>query len=420
MSIALLKYKYPDFLTKILSLSFMGLFLAGLLLSYLYPIMRYLMWIAGGGLIGLYMVFTLTKKIKLAKEILFYCLFVVWATISGIIVAKDQEKFLDYVQLVFAIMLLAIAISGFVAYFGYLSSVTGIMTIAVSIIDLYFLRTEDLYLIFNTSTSYRAMAFLSNPNAFAYFNLLAVYSILLNLGKNNKKRFKILTWGLIALFSLSIIASGSQKAFYGLIILILGWLWFCYSRLAFNRLFNIILICIGLFLLYSVINFTLSYTYTGQRIQNIVDGRDVSTLIREQMYLVGWEIFTANPIAGVGMSQYTVVSGFGTYSHSDYIELLSTTGIVGFCLYSAIYLILSWRLIRLRRERLDIKSIYEIGLINAFVLMSIVLSFSRISFLNPEGWYMLSGIIGYTYWIEKRSLNFNWTMNTEEVSGIIN
>jgi O-antigen ligase len=402
MSIALLKYKHRNLSTKILSLGLMGLVLASALLSNLYPFMRYLMWIAGGGLISLYMLFIIKIRNIFAKEILFYCLFVVWATASGIIVAGDEGLFLGYAQLILAIMLLAIAISGFVAYFGYFSSLTRILTIAVLIMDLYFLRTGDLYLIFNTTSQYRATVLVTNPNQFGYYNLLAVYSIILYLGKTTQKRVRILEYGLFALFSLCIIASGSQKAFYGLIILILGWLWFCYGRLIIKRPLYIIAIVIGMAFLFYSVNFVFNHTNIGIRIQNTIIGNDVSTLIREQLYLEGWKIFTTNPIAGIGLSQFPVFSSFDTYSHSDYIELLSTTGIVGFCLYITIYLILFIRLNRLQRKRLDFRSAYEIGSIQAFLLMSIVLSFSRISFLSLEYWFMFSGMIGYTYWIEKK------------------
>lgn len=66
--------------------------------------------------------------------------------------------------------------------------------------------------------------------------------------------------------------------------------------------------------------------------------------LRYEMYMAGFEMFRANPIAGVGLGQFQAMFATGQYSHSDIVESLSTTGFVGFILYQSFYVLLLLRL----------------------------------------------------------------------------
>jgi O-antigen ligase len=47
----------------------------------------------------------------------------------------------------------------------------------------------------------------------------------------------------------------------------------------------------------------------------------------------------------VGIGNYAIVSGFGTYSHSTYAEAISCTGILGSLLYFCGYIIIGYKLV---------------------------------------------------------------------------
>ena len=65
-------------------------------------------------------------------------------------------------------------------------------------------------------------------------------------------------------------------------------------------------------------------------------------------------MFWSSPLVGVGWSQFRVKFWAGLYSHSDYMEPLATTGLVGFVLYQAFYFILLRRIWRLlSRAQID-------------------------------------------------------------------
>lgn len=73
--------------------------------------------------------------------------------------------------------------------------------------------------------------------------------------------------------------------------------------------------------------------------QGDLGGADTSLLERARLYRRAAEIALQNPVFGVGLDNFRVQPRFegggpiGTYSHSNYAEILVGTGIVGFVLY---------------------------------------------------------------------------------------
>ena len=58
------------------------------------------------------------------------------------------------------------------------------------------------------------------------------------------------------------------------------------------------------------------------------------------MYSFGFNLFLENPLFGIGFNNFQEYFYTGQYSHSDYIESLASTGIVGFILYQGSYFVL--------------------------------------------------------------------------------
>jgi O-antigen ligase len=66
-----------------------------------------------------------------------------------------------------------------------------------------------------------------------------------------------------------------------------------------------------------------------------VQGILAQTGDRYEMYQVGFEMFQEHPVAGVGIGHFAYYYRSHQYSHSDYIEPLATTGLIGFLLYQS-------------------------------------------------------------------------------------
>lgn len=75
-----------------------------------------------------------------------------------------------------------------------------------------------------------------------------------------------------------------------------------------------------------------------------------STTMRLFMYKKGIEAFKSKPIFGGGWFYFSEYTGLGTYSHSNYIELLVTYGIVGFLLYYSLVFYILLKLFKLIKK----------------------------------------------------------------------
>lgn len=80
---------------------------------------------------------------------------------------------------------------------------------------------------------------------------------------------------------------------------------------------------------------------------------DHSTILRNQLKDLGLEWFLKNPIGGVGIGNPHILAAqyysFDAYLHDNFVELLCGGGIIGFCLYYAMYAYIFRQLWKYRR-----------------------------------------------------------------------
>lgn len=76
----------------------------------------------------------------------------------------------------------------------------------------------------------------------------------------------------------------------------------------------------------------------GMAGSSTIDGGGEASFVKRLTFAGrGLELFAQKPMLGWGLHQFQYVSGFRTYSHSNYIELLVNNGLIGFCIYYSIY-----------------------------------------------------------------------------------
>ncbi len=137
--------------------------------------------------------------------------------------------------------------------------------------------------------------------------------------------------------------SGSRKAFA---ILILGIILFSLTSKRRKKQFflSFCFTIVFLFLLvYMTLNWDPLYLVVGKRIESLVQGligksTDLSTSTRFDMILYGIQLFMQKPFLGHGLGSYRFLSGFYTYSHNNYTELLVSFGLFGTVFYYSIHL----------------------------------------------------------------------------------
>lgn len=210
------------------------------------------------------------------------------------------------------------------------------------------------------------------------------------LMKNNKHYYLLLP-----VFVGVVFLTGSRKAFL-MLIMGIGLLYY------FNRGRNIqkkisaliTAIVITIIFYFLVMNISFLYDILGHRIESIFSvvllesgNLDYSSRLRSQMVDIGMDLFAANPILGSGIGSYTVLSGFSTYSHNNYIELLVGLGITGVVVYYGFVLYIVLKLVKEKSSPIR-------NLLLVLSILFLIIDYGLVSYNGPL--YQLIIALGYS------------------------
>ena len=131
---------------------------------------------------------------------------------------------------------------------------------------------------------------------------------------------------------------------------------------------------------------------------------DSSTLERKLFIKYGWEQFLMTPFLGIGAGNSGYITmkaaGWWTYLHNNYIELLATTGILGFGLYYYNFYYLIKGLIKKKTTKLFDINLKKFALI--FILLLLILDYVLVSYNSKITYiYLLIPLV----FLDRRSAN---------------
>lgn len=163
--------------------------------------------------------------------------------------------------------------------------------------------------------------------AFSYGVVAGVYLALY------KKKWLCLAGCLVFLFFA--LSSGSKKA---ILIILIGVFVLLIFRFGRNHPFQLILwSAVALLVLYYVIRLPI-FSVAFERFTGFLSGeKDYGDKIRANMIETGLAMFRKKPLFGWGMTAFAEISGFDTYSHNNFVELLANYGLIGFGLFYSLY-----------------------------------------------------------------------------------
>jgi O-antigen ligase len=397
--------KINSLVLKIVPQTLMVLFCLGLLLVWSYPALRHMNRAVGIGLAFLYIISFLKFKQILATEILLYGVYLLWCAISGFFVAANFDLYSSMLITLGQLWALMIASSGFSTLWKTPATVFfAIFSVAILLV-LFAIFTGDFFDLSFDSVRYSSLV--RNPNDLGYYSFLGVVSLTWFWGHYKSNHHMKIFFVIVSMaFIFMVIASGSRKAYLGLLAYILLWVVFCYRKKIFQNvgtaLFVLLVAAASLYLY----EYVLDFTYLGVRLERAGENPYFLDYTRTTFYEEAWGLFLRYPITGVGLANFRVYSVFGTYSHSDYMEVLSTSGFIGFILYFSIYAIIAKRMWGLRNIKSE-KIKYYFGVYSALILVLLMLATGRINSQSILTMFIIAGIAGHLSIIEIGQINKN-------------
>lgn len=182
---------------------------------------------------------------------------------------------------------------------------------------------------------------------------------------------------LIAILASLCILSGTRKALIAAIITIAI---YYILRTPEKLLKNAIIITFSVIVAYiALINIPVLYNTIGNRIESLFsllmgESGDGSAESRADFIELGLKHFKNRPWIGHGINCFQILPGaFGTYSHSNYVELLFSVGIIGTLAYYSMYIMVLIKSINLYFKQRTDDIVLCIGIILSMFFIDIAL-----------------------------------------------
>lgn len=341
----------------------------------------------------------------ITKEIWYALAFLFIAALSGFVVAPSKDMLVDAVMLVLQGTVLMIILSYEIRRTESIDWIANII-VFVAILQAISLVSHPVESVGNIGRYSIAEDF--NPNglamSFAYGAFFAMYKL-----KNSKFLFRYLWLSSIALFVFCIIQTGSRKGFIAIVVLVVLWIIFCFKDshkcMSFLQKFGDFIIVSAI--LTAGVIFTINNMSESSLLLRFEVLFSEGNPVRENMYIVAWQIFKEHPFFGVGLGNYKYY--MEAYSHATYAEIIACTGIFGTILYAGIWVPLGLSLMKLLK-RLRMNNIfnntwgYDISMLSVLFVIMIFYGTCIIHFYQVNSYFILGIMLGWREMIYGRKI----------------
>jgi O-antigen ligase len=259
----------------------------------------------------------------------------------------------------------------------------------------------------------RFSATLGNPNIFGYVCVISLAFVIYLWRTHPKFLVRVLLMILAAYLTIKTADTGSRKAIFGLLLIFTAeYLFSVFAKGPKTRSKQALVLLIGGFILFlvggSFIYLIMKGDY-GHRMRNVghilrgetLEKGEQSLPHRLKLYKTGWNLFLENPAFGGGLASFseTKIGHFrwgsiGTYSHSNFMEILVSSGLIGFIIYYSIYGIVVIRLVRIAISNSSIANTPSIHFLAVVIPFTIFFDFFAITYYVKEFWIVLTVILG--------------------------
>jgi O-antigen ligase len=261
----------------------------------------------------------------------------IWSLLS-IIVVEEIYWYIRYNRVMLGIILVYFIINQLVFYkkaFEYINWALILSTIFI-FLEIFInlgISLDHFYLLQATGSLFYTDASIDGANEIGGQVLVSLLSVLFLLCIYKKKWPRLLLDILAVIMLIFAILSGSRGAFVPAIFAYFFYMGFIRFKInIFTYLFVFLLIGVASFYMFEYVS---ENTFIGYKLNNL--GNSEGDQTRAHALYEGLNMMWSSPIIGVGAGNFIAHFSVRLYSHNDFIEIISTLGIVGFAIYYFYY-----------------------------------------------------------------------------------
>lgn len=380
-------------------------FIAGAISVATLPVANRVVIAMGAICVASYLIGALRSGFSMPKELIFLAAFIIWS-LTGTFVAIAQQLVIVKIITMLQIFIMAVIIAHYASSTKAVSFMFWGALIGAAIVAASAVVTGE-YQSAGAGVE-RAAGIAMNSNAFAMTLVYATIALLYFFKTWKLKILKLSVFGVLLIVGKLIISSGSRKGFISFALLLILWFAFSYAKDIFRKpvaaLFTLAIL-LGLF---GFMAKQMANTILGERLESavvIAEGgisSEGSIQTRQILAREGIAFIKNSPIFGLGLNNFMVHSTQGLYSHNNYIEVTTGSGLPGGVLYYMVFVFWALRLLRLRKSVLSDKERDFLNIAISFLIVRLIVDIALVSYYTKISWIFLAILIGFTYHLEKR------------------
>lgn len=336
-------------------------------------------------------------------ELRFLWVFAAWALTTGLFLTSDLGQYVQTIQRLVQIVLVVSVVACYCASVRSPIPALGAILLLGLLLVGYGILTGDFELASEVSrrgtrvSGHRAASLTSNANALGLACTWSLGTLAIVWGTKPARGVRFFLLFLIPPLLAGVVYSGSRKAVVLVFVFAAAYLWFCYRRFVLRR-FGALVGALALLLIVGVFaRYALRDTLVAQRFSLAAAGEDESAGMRILLYREALRVLVEHPLAGVGMGEFATVTEIGLYSHSEYLEIATSTGLIGAGLYFSLYVLLWRRLSRGRKASAEPGLGYLVGATQALFVVFMVGNLAMVVYNSFTAMVMFGGLLGFAY-----------------------
>lgn len=337
-------------------------------------------------------------------ELKFFMAFCCWATL-GIFTTQYPLVVLDKLRTLVQLLIMALIVSYYARNTRCVSWLFSAVLLGVLIISVAAVLSGDFQRAEVEGEEARLTGLTTNANAFANAVNYGIAISLFYFRAFRSKILKVLFIGFLLVAVRFVIASGSRRGLLSLALLLFSWFLYSYGKELRRRPALVLAMLVGVVAMGAYIAYELRDTVLMKRLLLLESEAEGARGNRLLMIKEGIRFLIANPVMGLGLASFRFHSVTQLYSHNNYIEIFSGTGIPGGVLYFMIYVIILRRLHKVGKMLLTPNERNVIVIFKCMMIFQIFRDIADVSYSTKGTWIFLAVIIGYTCRLQKQSEN---------------